>query len=145
MNVIASHRRRLDEVRENFLTYGFARIAERVQGIVSGWGGDYPDRGSALWEESVLKGVAAALWGRLLGDFVELLERNRERLLSRAENTVGKELFALHAVLEGGGASIAQTTEAIANSLRVIDEVVPGITWELVRSELPQSRGELAD
>jgi hypothetical protein len=134
-----SRRRRLTEARESFLAYDFERIAERVQGVVSGWGADYPDRGSPLWQESVLKGVGAGLWGRLLGDFIALLERDRLRLLSRTEESMCKEIAALHAALESRTGSITETTEAVANSLRVLDEVVPEIAWELVRAQLARA------
>lgn len=129
----SSQRRRLSDTRTSFLTYDLTRIAERLQGIVSGWGADYPDRGSPLWQESVLKGVAAALWGRLIETFVELLEKDRELLVTRTERFMGTELAALHAALENRAGSIAETTDAVARALRVLDEVVPEIAWELVR------------
>jgi hypothetical protein len=138
-----SQRRRLADVREGFLVQNFRRIAERMNGIVQGWGGDYPDRGSPLWEESVLEGVAAGIRGSLIRDFVELLRRDREELLSRTEAAVGKELGALQSVLAGGVHSIEQANQAVASSLRVLDEVVPEIAWEAVCAELPQARGEV--
>jgi hypothetical protein len=133
-----SRRRRLDQLRKNFLTYDFARIAERLQGVVSGWGGDYPERGSPLWQESMLKGVAAALWAKLLQDCVELLKRKQKELRSLAETAVSRELAALQAAVVRPSASAMETTEAIASSLRVIDEVVPEIAWELVAGALPE-------
>jgi hypothetical protein len=139
-----SRRRRLADVREGFLVQGFRTIAERMNGIVRGWGGDYPDRDSPLWEESVLEGVAAGIRGSLLRDFVEVLHRDRDELLLRAEAAVGKELGALQSVLAGGVHSIEQANQAVASSLRVLDEVVPEIAWEAVVRELPQARGDTA-
>jgi hypothetical protein len=54
-----ARRRRLADVRRAFLGDGFVRTAETLQGIVKGWGADYPDRGSPLWKGCVLEGVAA--------------------------------------------------------------------------------------
>ena len=54
-----SRRRRLAEIQEAFLGAGLKRTAERMRGIVSAWASDYPQRGSPLWEESVLEAIAA--------------------------------------------------------------------------------------
>jgi hypothetical protein len=139
-----SRRRRLAEVRESFLAQNFARTAERAVGIVRAWGGDYPDRGSPLWEESVLEGVAAGLRGALLKEFVEVLRRDRELLFSRTEASIGKELAALQSAVAGGVRSIEQANAAIASSLGAIDEVVPKIAWEHLCAQLPRARGEFA-
>lgn len=128
-----SRRRRLTDVRESFLALDFKKLAERLQGIVRGWGGDYPDRGSPMWEETVLEGVAAAIRGRLIQEFVEALRRDRDQLLSRTESAVGKEVAALQAALGGGVNSIERANQAVVGALRVLDEVVPEIAWEMVR------------
>ena len=106
------------------------------------WGPDYPDRGGPLWEETALEGVAAGLRGQLVKEAVELLQRDREALLASAEAAIGKELDALHQVLKAGVSSLEQANQAVASSLRVLDEVVPQIAWERVRAELPKARGE---
>lgn len=137
-----SRRRRLGEVREAFLALDLGRLAEVVEGIVRGWGGDYPDRGSPLWEETVLRSVTAGVRGRLIQDFVEVLRRGREQLLASTEGAVGKELASLQSALAGGVHSIEQANQAITSSLRVLDEVVPEIAWKAVCAELPQARGE---
>jgi hypothetical protein len=56
-----SRRRRLAEVRANFLAQDLTRASERIWGIVRTWGADYPDRGSPLWQETVMEGVAAGI------------------------------------------------------------------------------------
>jgi hypothetical protein len=113
-------------------------------GIVRGWGADYPDRGTPLWEECALEGVAAGIRAQLVRDFVELLRREQDALLARVEASVGKELAGLQATLHGGVQSIEQASEAVASSLRVLDQMVPEIAWQQVRAQLPQARGELA-
>jgi hypothetical protein len=138
-----SRRRRLAEVRETFLASDFERTSERMLGIVRGWGGDYPDPGSPLWQECVLEGVAAGIRGQLLREFVELLERDRDALLGAIEASVGKELAALQGVLAGGVRSLEEASEAVDGSLRVLDEMVPEMAWERVRAVSPQARGEL--
>lgn len=140
-----SQRRRRAEIRESFVAQGFERTADRMLGIVGAWGADYPDRESLLWQESVLEGVAAGIRARLVEDSVALLRADREALLGRVEELVGKQVTALHGVVQKGVTSLQQASEAVASSLRVLDEVVPEIAWEHVRSKLPQARGEFPD
>jgi hypothetical protein len=137
-----SRRRRLAEIRESFLAQGFGRTGERMLGVVRTWGSDYPDRGSALWEETVLEGVAAGIRAQLLKEFVELLRRSPDALMSRTEELMGKELAALRETLARGGLSGEQANQAVAASLRVLDQVIPDLAWEQVRSQLPRARGE---
>jgi hypothetical protein len=140
----SSRRRRMAEIRESFLAQGFKRTAERMVGIVGTWGADYPDRGSPLWEETVLGGAAAGIRGRLLKDFVEVVEREQDVVLSRTEAAIGKELAALQKAVTEGVHSIDQANAVVASSLHALDEVVPELVWQLVRSRLPQARGEFA-
>jgi len=139
-----ARRRRLSDVRAAFLSDSFARTAESLQGIVKGWGADYPDRGSPLWEACVLEGVTAGLRGQLLRDFLELLRRDREQLLSEVESTVGKETAALQQAMAGGVHSLEQASRAVESALKVLDEVIPAVAWERIRSQLPAARGEVA-
>jgi hypothetical protein len=134
-----SRRRRLADTRESFLALDLEKLADRVLGIVRGWGGDYPDRGSPLWEESVLEGVGAAIRGRLIREYVELLEGDRDALLSRIEGAIGKEFAALQSALAGGVRSVEQANLAVASALGVLDEVVPEIAWQTVCSKAPKS------
>ena len=140
----SSRRRRLAEMRESFLAQDFKKTAERMVGIVRTWGADYPARGSPLWEESVLEGVAAGIRGQLLKDFVELVDRGRALVLSLTEAAIGKELAALQTAVAGGVHSIEQANTVVASSLHALDEVVPELVWQHVRSLLPQARGEFA-
>jgi len=143
--VEASQRRRRASVREAFLRDGFERTGERMFGVVSAWGSDYPDRGSPLWQETVLEGVAAGIRARLVEDFVGALRADRQAILGLIEDSIGKQVNALQDVVRQGVSSLDQAHRAVASSLRVLDEVVPGIAWEHVRSKLPEARGEFAD
>jgi len=137
-----SQRRRLGEVREAFLAQDLERTAQRMLGIVAGWKSDYPDRGSPLWEECVLEGVAAGIRGQLVRASADLLRRDREVIFDRAEESIGKELGAIHAALEDGVHSLEQANQAVASSLRVLDEIVPEIAWQHVQSQLPHVLSE---
>jgi hypothetical protein len=134
--------RRLDHVRAGFLANDFERTAQRMLGVVAGWGADYPERGSPLWEECALEGVAAGIRAQLLREFVDLLDRDREAVWSRVEESVGAELQELQRVLQGGAVSIERASAVVASSLRVLDELVPEVAWERLRSLLPHARGE---
>jgi hypothetical protein len=129
-------------VREAFLAQDQERAAERTLGVVRVWGGDYPERGSPLWQESVLEGVAAGIRGALMREFVELLRRDQALLLSRTESAIGKELTALQRAVASGLGSVEEANAVLMHSLRAIDEVVPEIAWEHLRAQLPSARGE---
>ena len=139
-----ARRRRLSDVRRAFLGDGFARTAETLQGIVKGWGADYPDRGTPLWEGCVLEGVAAGIRGQLLRRFLEILRQERDELLREAEAAVGKETDALQQALAGGVHSLEEANRAVQSALEVIDEVLPALAWERIRAQLPEARGESA-
>ena len=130
------------QLREVFLAQGFERTAERMVGIVRGWGAEYPDRGSWLWQETVLEGVASGIRARLVQDFVEVLRTDREIVLKRVEDSIGKQVSALHEAIAKGVHSMEQATQAVAAALRALDQLVPEIAWEHVRSKLPEARGE---
>lgn len=140
----SARRRRLADVRRAFLGEGFARTAESLQGVVKGWGGDYPERGSPLWEACVLEGVAAGIRGRLVRDFVALLRRDSDWLLDQVESAVGKETRTLQEAMAGGVRSVEQASRAVQSALEVVDEVLPAIAWERIRDQLPEARGEQA-
>jgi len=137
-----SQRRRRAEMRESFVAQGFERSAERVLGIVGAWGPDYPDRESPLWQETVLEGVAAGVRARLVEDFIAVLRSDRDLLLARVEDLIGKQVTSLQQVVEKGVHSIQQANQAVATSLRALDKLVPEIAWEHVRSKRPEARGE---
>lgn len=139
-----ARRRRLADLRSAFLGESLARTAELLQGVVKGWGADYPERGSPLWEGVVLEGVAAGVRGRLLREFSEIVRRDRERLVSEAEAAVGKETAALQKTLAEGVHSLEQASRAVDGALAVLDEVLPAIAWERVRSQHPAAQGNTA-
>jgi len=140
-----SRRRHLEGVRESFLAQDLERTAERVVGIVRGWKSDYPDRGSPLWEDCVLQCVAAGIRGRLVREATELLRRDRDLILEQAQASIGKELDAIHAALEGGVHSLEQANRAVASAFGVLDQIVPEIAWKHVKSHLADARTTAGD
>jgi len=135
-------RQKRAQLRETFLAQGFGRTAERMIGIVQGWGSDYPDPGTWLWQETVLEGVAAGIRARLVEDFVEVLRSDRDLIMSRVEASIGEQIAALQDVVANGVHSMEQANQAVSTALRAFDQVVPEIAWEHVRSKLPEARGE---
>lgn len=127
-----SRRLRIAEVRQSFISHDLGRTIERMLGVVRAWGGDYPDRGSPLWEETALEGVAAGIRGQLLGEFVEVLRRERDRLLAQTEASIRRELFALQTSVVRDVHSLDHFDTTLANLLQTLDEEIPGIAWKLV-------------
>ena len=137
-----SRRRHLAELRESFLGQSLSRTGELLLGIVTVWGSDYPHRGSPLWEETVLEGVAAGIRGDLFRECMAVARRDEDHVASLAEASIGKELIKLQQVLKAGVTSIEQANQAAASALRVLDEVVPDLVWEHIRSQVPRARGQ---
>jgi hypothetical protein len=109
---------------------------------VTVWGSDYPHRDSRLWEETVLEGVAAGIRGDLFRECLAVARRDEDHLVSLAKVSIGKELIGLQQVMKAGVTSIEQANQAAASALRVLDEVVPRLVWEHIRSQVPRARGE---
>jgi hypothetical protein len=105
-----SIRRRLGEIEANFLSSDMQRTSRRMLGLVSGWGGDYPERDSALWEETVLEGVAEGVRARLSTEFIDLVRENKEVFEARTEELVGEPFDVLQRV-RSRAASTALTTQ----------------------------------
>ncbi len=137
-----SRTRRHAETREVFIGMKYLRLAERLVGNVSGWGSDYPNRRSPLWEECVMEGVAAALRGRVIHECIAILERDRDELIGRIDGLIGKEVAALNQALEAGVTSLGQANQAMAGAMEAIDELVPQVAWEHIQKALPLARGE---
>jgi hypothetical protein len=140
-----SRTRRLAETREAFLGQGFLRTAQSAVGVVTAWGSDYPDPGSPLWNECVLKGVAAGLRGQLAQTFLDVLRRDRELLISAIEDLIGKQVGELRRVVDDGISSIPDASRVMASALQVVDIVVPEVAWKHVCGEDPRARGEWKD
>jgi len=140
-----SRRRRLAETREVFMGQGFERTAQRAVGIISGWGSDYPDPGTPLWQECVLEGVAAGIRGQLAHSFLEVLRRDRELVIADVEQLIGKEVAELRRVLGEGVSSIPDANRVAASALQAIDVVVPEAAWKHLCEHSPRARGEWSD
>ena len=134
--------RRLGDVRAAFLAQDFERAADGVLGVVRGWGSDYPDRGTPLWEETVLEAVAGAFRGRLVQAFIDVVRRDRDQIMERMDEAIGAQLASLQSILAGGVHSIEQANQAVSGCLRVIDGVLPELAWAHVRAVLPEARGQ---
>lgn len=137
-----SLRRRFDDIEATFLSNDLKRTTDRMLGIVTGWGGDYPARGSALWEETVLEGVAEGIRARLDTEFIDLIRENKEVFEARTEELVGETFQVLQRSLESGVDSIEDASRAVAATFRALDEVIPQIAWEYVHAQLPHARAE---
>jgi hypothetical protein len=137
-----SRRRHLAEARESFLEQSLSQTSERLLGIVMVWGADYPHRGSPLWEETVFDGVAAGIRGDLVQHWLAVARRDEDDIARLAEASIGKELTKLQQVVKTGVTSIEQANQAASSALRALDEVIPDLVWDHVRSQVPQARGE---
>jgi len=137
-----SLQRRSSDIEATFLSNDVKRTTDRMLGIVTGWGGDYPARGSALWQETVLEGVTEGIRAQLNMEFIDLVRENKEIFEARTEELVGETFQVLQHSLESGVDSIEDASRAVAATYRVLDEVIPELAWEYIHSQLPHARAE---
>ncbi|MBE0504945.1 MAG: hypothetical protein IBX46_12555 [Desulfuromonadales bacterium] len=124
------------EMKNDFVNYDLARSAQLIRGIERAWQADYPDPGTPLWRELVLEGVATGLRARILQGYYERLLANKEKIVARATELVGRELSALQAVLaEKNLTSLEDAHRVATTSGRVLDEVIPDIAWQVIEEE----------
>lgn len=124
------------EMKNDFVNYELARSAQLIRGIERAWQADYPDPGTPLWRELVLEGVATALRARILQGYYDRLLANKEKIVARATELVGRELGALQAVLaEKNLTSLEDAHRVAMTSGRVLDEVIPDIAWQVIGEE----------
>ncbi len=139
-----ARRRRLAETRQSFMGEGCRRTAQRSVGVVTGWGSDYPDPGSSLWQEAVLEGVAAGIRGDLIRAFYATIRRDRDQLITPVEELLGNEVDELHR-LGAEVDSIRQANRVVARALQAATEAVPELAWRHVCEQDPRARGEWSD
>lgn len=139
------HRQQLKyrERCNDFLNYDIARSSELIRGIERAWQSDYPEPGTRLWRELVLEGVATALRARILQRYYDRLLKNKDKIVGRAAELVGRELGNLQQVLARKSLNSLEDAHRIATtSSRVLDEVIPEIAWQVVRAEEAGEVGE---
>jgi hypothetical protein len=83
----------------------------------------------------------AGIRGDLVRECIAVARRDEDHVASLAEASIGKEVTKLQQVLKAGVTSIEQANQAAASALRVLDEVVPDLVWEHIRSQVPRARG----
>jgi hypothetical protein len=124
------------EMQNDFINYDLARSTELIRGIERAWQADYPEPGTPLWRELVLEGVATALRARILQGYYERLMKDKEKIVDRATELVGRELAALQAALaEKSLTSLEDAHRVAMTSRRVLDEVIPEIAWQVLLAE----------
>ena len=122
------------EMQDDFVNYDLARSSGLIRGIERAWQADYPAPGTPLWRELVLEGVATAFRARILQGYYERLLANREKIVGRAAELVGRELGALQAALaEKNLTSLEDAHRVATTSRRVLDEVIPEIAWQVIK------------
>ena len=132
------HRKQLKylEMKSDFVNYDLDRSTELIRGIERAWQSNYPEPGTPLWRELVLEGVATALRARIFQGYYERLLANKEKIVGRAAELVGRELGELQAVLaEKNLTSLADAYRVASTSTRVLDEVIPEIAWQVICAE----------
>lgn len=129
------HKRR--EAAAAFSGYPIGRSAELIKGVERAWKSDYPERGTPLWRELVMEGVATGLRAQVFKGYVECLKQHQGIIVKRATELVGRELEELHKVLAEKGAGTLEDAHRVgASSQRLLNEVIPEQAWQVVKGAL---------
>jgi hypothetical protein len=133
-------RRNQINLRKNFINYNIHQSSLVIFGIVEAWKSDYPEAGSDLWNIVVLEAVTTALRAKLMHIFTTQLRHDRDFIENKAKELIGAKLSELNRTLKGGITSLSDAHRAVSSSLKILDEVIPGLAWEHLQQVLPEAR-----
>ena len=130
-------------MRKGFVNYSLHRSSFLIVGIVEIWKSDYPEAGSELWQSVVFEAVATALRAKLMHFFTRRLRHDREFIENKTTELIGAKVDELNKTLEGGVSSLINAHRIVASSLRILDEVIPGLAWEHLQGLIPEAKKNL--
>jgi len=137
---VAEHRRlhRL-QLHQRFVEGPFLRFADLMLGVVPIWRTLYPQRGGAVWRESVYEAVAGALACRRLAQLEALAERDRDELEKRIATGLSEQLGPLRQRLAAGVSSVMEARNLSDQAISICQRSAPDIVWNHLRRQLEPS------
>jgi hypothetical protein len=126
----------LELLRKAFLKGPLLRYADLMLGIVPAWRSLYPERGGAVWTESVYEAVAGALAARRLDVIEKVAEKDQEFLDGQVAEALTRELRLIQDRLLGGVASVAEARNLSDQAVAVCQRVAPEVVWSLLAPKL---------
>lgn len=130
--------RGLEQVREkaDFIETPAALALDRMLGIVQVWRATYPDRGTAPWNCTALRGVGAALRIRLYAKVFEAALERQDALRQGLVAQLQEKLAEVRALLGQGVTSMAEADRISRDTERIVQDVAPQFVWDGVKDVL---------
>lgn len=133
----AARQRSLDGARQAFLQARPEHVCDRVFGLVQIWRASYPPRGSDLWLQQGLLGVAS---GRQLQLFEAgaslLMGPEGEEVKAQLREAAQDALTQTRDVLQRGSQSLWDVNEMLISTDRLASTVAPDLVWSWLEPRL---------
>jgi hypothetical protein len=123
------------KAQEDFLTMPAQDLAELILGNVPAWVYYYPQKGTYLWQLTVLQALAAGLAGNLLMKYLSVWEENSSDILNKIQQEFAEKIDDLRR----RGQSTISLPEVLSISKeleRISREQMPEEVWKYICSEL---------
>ena len=134
---VAEHRRlHRQKLYAAFVGGPFLRFADLIIGVVPVWRTLYPQRGGAVWIESVYEAVAGALACRRLAQLEALAERDREILERLISEVLAGQLAPLQQRLTAGVGSVAEARNLSDQAISLCQQSAPEVVWNHLSRQL---------
>lgn len=134
---VAEHRRlHRQQLHQRFVDGPFLRFADLMIGVVPVWRTLYPQRGGAVWIESVYEAVAGALACRRFAQLEALAERDRDELEKQIAVALAGQLAPLQQRLTAGVSSVMEARNLSDQAIAVCQRTAPEIVWNHLSRQL---------
>lgn len=134
---VAEHRRlHRRELQRRFVEGPFLRFADLMLGVVPIWRTLYPQRGGAVWRESVYEAVAGALACGRFAQLEALAERDRDELEKRIAAGLSEQLAPLQQRLTAGVNSVMEARNLSDQAISICQRSAPDIVWNHLSRQL---------
>ena len=125
-------------LRKAFLRGPLLRHADLILGIVPAWRSLYPQKGGAVWTQTVYEGVASALASRRLQAIDQLAEKHHEHLDQAIAQALAPELQSIQERLSSGVSSFVEARNLSDEAVAVCQRIGPKVVWEFLAPLLPE-------
>lgn len=135
---VAEHcRLHLKLAREEFLGGTLMVISDLILGVVPAWRSIYPERGGAVWQQTVFEAVAGAMAAARWQKIERLASEHHAALEERIAGALGAELAGIQQRLAQGVSSVAEARSLSDEAIGRCQKVAPQVVWEYLAPLLP--------
>jgi YHS domain-containing protein len=130
-----------ESIRTDFLSSTPAQQADLIRGEVKAWVYGYPRKGSYLWLQSALRGVAAALCAQYFAAALELWMWRSPELEVELSSALDERLQPAREALRQGIGSLADAMELAFRVEELCGKTIPSMVLASIEPRLTWIRG----